>query len=264
MTRLIQALVHACPLCPSKPDQKSLTGTSWGALTVAPCGGRVWGTALLALCLVVATVCTLLIPFETGTAPTALPIADKTVVSLSSSFESASPRAARTQEQVPATGNNTSAALQNSEEGRVPLVSSESGSEKASEMEGANMGWAKVSRAARVHAGPSVSAATLRFYPVGTELHFMDYKQGWFRIEDPTTSEQGWIYEKYIEANSVPGQTHIVSQPVLQVTRAGFEAAAHPSTVRAKTQPQKAEQAQALVQRKELFAGLLERAFSGH
>ena len=98
------------------------------------------------------------------------------------------------------------------------------------------MGWVEVSRAARVHAGPSVSAYTLRFYPVGTELHFMDYKQGWFRVEDPTTSEQGWIYEKYIEANSVPGQTQIVSQPVPQATQVGFEAAApHPSTVRAQT-----------------------------
>jgi hypothetical protein len=127
------------------------------------------------------------------------------------------------------------------------------------------MGWVEVSRAARVHAGPSVSAATLRFYLVGTELHLMDYKQGWFRVEDPTTSEQGWIYEKYIEANSVPGQTHIVSQPVLQATQVGFEAAApHPSTVRAKTQRQKTEPAQPVVRRKELFAGLLERAFSGY
>jgi hypothetical protein len=127
------------------------------------------------------------------------------------------------------------------------------------------MGWVEVSRAARVHAGPSVSAATLRFYPVGTELHFMDYNQGWFRVEDPTTSEQGWIYEKYIEANSVPGQTQIVSQPVLQATQVGFEASApRPSGVRAKTQRQKTEPAQPVIHRTELFADLLKRAFSGY
>jgi hypothetical protein len=256
MTRLIRELAHA-------RSQKSLTGTSWGALTVTQCDGRVWGTALLAWCLVGATVCTLLMAFETG--PVAPPIADKTFASPSSSFESTSPQAVRAQEQVPATENNALAALSNPEEGRVPLVPSESESEKASEGEGANMGWVEVSRGARVHAGPSVSASTLRFYPVGTELHFMDYKQGWFRVSDPTTSEQGWIYEKYIETNSVPGQTHIVSQPILQATKAGFEAAVpHPSMVRAKTQQQKTEPAQPVVHRKELFAGLLERAFSGY
>ena len=256
-------LAHARSRCPSKPHQKSPTGTSWGALTVAPCSGRVWVTAPLALCLVVATVCTLLMKFETGPAPTAPPIADKTFASLSSSFESTSPQAARTQEQ--ATENNASAAWPNLEEGRVPLVPSEDEGERASEREGANMGWVEVSRAARVHAGPSVSAATLRFYPVGTELHFMDYKQGWFRVEDPTTSERGWIYEKYIEANSGPGQTQIVSQPVLQATQVGFEASApRPSGVRTKTQRQNTEQAQPLVRREKLFAGLLEKAFSGH
>ena len=127
------------------------------------------------------------------------------------------------------------------------------------------MGWVEVSRAARVHAGPSVSAATLRFYPVGTELHFMDYNQGWFRVEDATTSEQGWIYEKYIEANSVPGQTQIVSQPVLQPTRTRFEVSApRPSVVRAKTQRQKTEPAQPVIHRTEIFAYLLKRAFSGY
>jgi hypothetical protein len=108
-----------------------------------------------------------------------------------------------------------------------------------------------------------VSASTIRFYPVGTELHFMDYKQGWFRVADTTTSEQGWIYEKYIEANSVPGQTHIVSQ--LQPTQPGLEMSApRPSVVRAKTQRQKTERAQRPVQKKELFASLLANAFSSH
>jgi hypothetical protein len=261
MRRLIQTLALARSCRPSKPHQKSPTGTSWGALTVTQCGGRVWGPALLALCLVGATLCTLLlIAFQTGPVPTTPPLADKTFVSLSRAF-APSAQATRTQEQVAATGNNASEPSPNAEEGRA-LVPLASGSETASE---ANMGWVEVSRAARVHAGPSVSASTLRFYPVGTELHCMDYKQGWFRVADPTTSEQGWIYEKYIEANSVPDHTHVPSQPVLQPTQTGFELSApRPSLVRAKTQRQKTEPAQPVIHRTELFADLLERAFSGY
>jgi hypothetical protein len=158
---------------------------------------------------------------------------------------------------MPDTENNASPPLLDSEEGHAPIVTSESRE--------ANMGWVEVSRAARVHAGPSVSASTLRFYPVGTELHFMDYKQGWFRVADPTTSEQGWIYEKYIEATSVSDHTHVPSQPVLQPTQTGFEVSApRPSVVRAKTQRQKTEPAQPVIHRTELFADLLERAFSGY
>jgi hypothetical protein len=37
--------------------------------------------------------------------------------------------------------------------------------------------WVIVSRAARVHAGPSVSAPTVRFYRVATELHLIGDEQ---------------------------------------------------------------------------------------
>ena len=45
--------------------------------------------------------------------------------------------------------------------------------------------WVVVSRAARVHSGPSVLARTVRFYRAGTELHLIGYKQGWFQVLNP-------------------------------------------------------------------------------
>jgi hypothetical protein len=64
-----------------------------------------------------------------------------------------------------------------------------------------------VIRWATVHSGPSISAPTVRFYSVGTELQLTDYQQGWFQVLDPATSQRGWIYEKYyLEAIRGPGQ----------------------------------------------------------
>src|SRR6476660_7124790 len=67
--------------------------------------------------------------------------------------------------------------------------------------------WVFVIRGATVHSGPSVSAPTVHFYSVGTELQLIDYQQGWFQVLDPVTSQRGWIYEKYyLEAIRGPGQ----------------------------------------------------------
>jgi|SRR5262245_6475421 len=67
--------------------------------------------------------------------------------------------------------------------------------------------WFVVSRAARLHDGPSVSSPIVHFYPVGTELKLIGHEQGWFRVLDPTTSRTGWIYERYyLDAIPGPGQ----------------------------------------------------------
>jgi hypothetical protein len=124
--------------------------------------------------------------------------------------------------------------------------------------------WVEVSLAARAHAGPSVSAPTLRFYPLGTELHLIGHEQGWFQIADPTTSEQGWIYEKYLQAIRAPGQRQELSHPI-QSTRVAFETPASRRPLGlAKKQQQDAERAQPAVRRQELFASLLQRAFNGN
>lgn len=80
-------------------------------------------------------------------------------------------------------------------------------------LEGKEEIWFVVSRAARVHAGPSVSSHITHFYPVGTELKLTGYAHGWFQVSDPATLRQGWIYEKYyLQAINGPGQTRVAVQ----------------------------------------------------
>jgi hypothetical protein len=77
----------------------------------------------------------------------------------------------------------------------------------ASDGENVEMPWAVVIRWATVHSGPSVSAPTVRFYSVGTELQVVDHQTGWIQVVDPTTSQTGWIYEKYyLQFVAGPGQ----------------------------------------------------------
>src|SRR5262245_48723044 len=67
--------------------------------------------------------------------------------------------------------------------------------------------WFVVSRAAWLHAGPSVSSPIEHAYRVGTELKVIGHEQGWFHVLDPTTSRTGWIYERYyLQAIPGPGQ----------------------------------------------------------
>jgi Bacterial SH3 domain len=92
-------------------------------------------------------------------------------------------------------------------------------------LEGKEATWFVVSRAARLHAGPSVSSPITHFYPVGTELKLIGYAQGWFQVSDPATSRQGWIYEKYyLQAISGPGQTRVAVQDLPSPTRVAFAA----------------------------------------
>lgn len=92
-------------------------------------------------------------------------------------------------------------------------------------LEGKEAIWLVVSRAARLHAGPSVSSPTTHFYPVGTELKLIAHERGWFQVSDPATSRQGWIYEKYyLEAIRGPGQTQLAVQDLPSPTRVALAA----------------------------------------
>ena len=64
--------------------------------------------------------------------------------------------------------------------------------------------WAEVSLAAKVHNAPSVSSPTVRLYRVGTRLKVIGRETGWIKVADPTTSEEGWIYEKYLTPKEGP------------------------------------------------------------
>ena len=102
-------------------------------------------------------------------------------------------------------------------------------------LEGKEAIWLVVSRAARLHAGPSVSSPITHLYPVGTELKLIGYAQGWFQVSDPATLRQGWIYEKYyLQAISGPGQTRLAVQDLLGTTRVAFAASKPKPVSRAK------------------------------
>ena len=131
--------------------------------------------------------------------------------------------------------------------------------------------WVFVIRGATVHSGPSVSAPTVRFYSVGTELQLIDYQQGWFQVLDPVTSQRGWIYEKYyLEAIRGPGQKLAV-QDLPSPTRVAL-AAPKPKPVSrvkkprpqqkiAKSRPQPSKR---IPRSHDEFASLIERAFRGY
>ena len=138
--------------------------------------------------------------------------------------------------------------------------------------EGKEAIWFVVSRAARLHAGPSVSSRITHFYPVGSELKLIGYRQGWFLVSDPATLRQGWIYEKYyLEAIRGPGQTQLAVQDLPSPTRVALAAPKpkHVSRVKkprpqqkiAKSRPQPSKR---IPRSHNEFASLIERAFRGY
>ena len=139
-------------------------------------------------------------------------------------------------------------------------------------LEGKEAIWFVVSRAARLHAGPSVSSRITHFYPVGSELKLVGYEQGWFLVSDPATLRQGWIYEKYyLEAIRGPGQTQLAVQDLPSPTRVA-QAAPKPKPVSrvkkprpqqkiAKSRPQPSKR---IPRSHDEFASLIERAFRGY
>ena len=139
-------------------------------------------------------------------------------------------------------------------------------------LEGKEAIWFVVSRAARLHAGPSVSSHITHFYPVGSELKLVGYRQGWFLVSDPATLRQGWIYEKYyLEAIRGPGQTQLAVQDLPSPTRVALAAPKpkHVSRVKkprpqqkiAKSRPQPSKR---IPRSHNEFASLIERAFRGY
>ena len=139
-------------------------------------------------------------------------------------------------------------------------------------LEGKEAIWFVVSRAARLHAGPSVSSRITHFYPVGSELKLVGHRQGWFLVSDPATLRQGWIYEKYyLEAIRGPGQTQLAVQDLPSPTRVALAAPKpkHVSRVKkprpqqkiAKSRPQPSKR---IPRSHNEFASLIERAFRGY
>ena len=133
-------------------------------------------------------------------------------------------------------------------------------------LEGKEAIWFVVSRAVRLHAGPSVTSHVTHLYPVGTELKLVGHEQGWFLVSDPATLRQGWIYERYyLQAISGPGQTQLAVQDLASPTRVAL-AAAKPKPVSRvkKPRPQQKITKPRPSRTHNEFASLIERAFRGY
>ena len=72
--------------------------------------------------------------------------------------------------------------------------------------------WVAVLLPAKVHTGPSVDTPITQFYAVGTPLQARRYWNDWIEVIEPGTSKWGWIYRKYLGANSDYEQGKIASQ----------------------------------------------------
>jgi hypothetical protein len=61
--------------------------------------------------------------------------------------------------------------------------------------------WAVVTRGARLHSDPDVSSPTTWFYAIGSKLHVVGYRGGWYQVVDPESSRRGFIYARhYLDA----------------------------------------------------------------
>jgi hypothetical protein len=82
-----------------------------------------------------------------------------------------------------------------------------------SEVHDEDVQWVKTLLAATLHSGPSVSTPILTYYPVGTELRTAGQQNGWVKIVDPATSQQGWIYQIYLSPTAGPAPDALPQRP---------------------------------------------------
>ena len=74
--------------------------------------------------------------------------------------------------------------------------------------------WAVVIRGATLRASPSVTAPTVDYYGVGTELNVISMSGGWFEVSHPKTGQRGWIFAThYLDPVGKPGERKIVAAP---------------------------------------------------
>ncbi len=64
--------------------------------------------------------------------------------------------------------------------------------------------WVEVAGAVNVRELPSATGQTLRVAPKGAKLRVMSREGNWVQVSDPTTSETGWIYARFVETSSAP------------------------------------------------------------
>jgi pyruvate/2-oxoglutarate dehydrogenase complex dihydrolipoamide acyltransferase (E2) component len=58
--------------------------------------------------------------------------------------------------------------------------------------------WARITRPATLHREASVSSPIVGYSGPGKEVQIREYVNGWFRVQDPETQENGWVFHKYV------------------------------------------------------------------
>jgi hypothetical protein len=66
--------------------------------------------------------------------------------------------------------------------------------------------WVALLSYANVRAAPSSNADTLRVAEKGAKLRVTGRQGNWVQVTDPTTSEVGWVYSRYIETSETPAR----------------------------------------------------------
>jgi Bacterial SH3 domain len=64
--------------------------------------------------------------------------------------------------------------------------------------------WGQLLRGAPVHSAPSASSELLGYASPGTEMQIAERSQGWARVIDPATSNQGWVIDRDITIKEGP------------------------------------------------------------
>jgi Bacterial SH3 domain len=77
--------------------------------------------------------------------------------------------------------------------------------------------WARVTLAATVYKEPSLSSPVAGYSSPGTEVQILEYRDGWFRVQNPVTQESGWILYNSLEyihgPTEAPTQIAAVAEP---------------------------------------------------
>jgi hypothetical protein len=74
--------------------------------------------------------------------------------------------------------------------------------------------WAVVARGATLRAAPSITAPTIDYYGVGTELNIISANKGWFEVSNPKTGQRGWIFgANYLDPIGKLGARKVVARP---------------------------------------------------
>jgi len=64
--------------------------------------------------------------------------------------------------------------------------------------------WVALSSYANVRSAPSSNAETIKIAEKGTKLRVASRRGNWVQVTDPSTSETGWVYSRYVEEAPSP------------------------------------------------------------